>query len=411
MVNQPTDAELVEQARLCGDKEAFGILLARHQHAALKMARRIVAQEEVARELAQEAMLQAYLSIAALEQPARFQSWLLGIVINICRNYLRQRQINHLSLEALAGGLDATPVLLTSRAPDAHTIAEMRELHELVLAALETLSPANREAVMLFYYEQLSLREISLTLGITMTAVKGRLHKSRRQLADYFNALADRDQWLPYQDAPREAAPRQKGKTNMAEVEIADVVVLEDDKQGFNIIVLLDAAEARILPIWIGAFEGQNIAMYLLQESTGPVPRPMTYEFTANLIRASGATMEEVHISALRESTYYATAMLRVGETVHEIDARPSDAMALALRFQCKIFVAEEIMAKASKPIPEKFKGQLPRKGLEQIMVKMAEAKREHEETMAKFKEAQTKVQKQEMTSVVDRLFAYVFEE
>ncbi len=406
VVYEPTDVDLIEQARRLGDKAAIDILLERHQAAALRLARRMIAHEEVARELVQEAMLQAYLCLDALAQPARFSSWLMGIVINVCRNYLRQRHLNPLSLEALAGGLEATPALLVSHAPDAHTIAEMRELHELVLAALATLSPANRDAVMLFYYEQLSLREISLTLGISMAAVKGRLHKARRQLATYFATFVDLDLWLPAPRSPATVFTVQEGHPTMTEVEIVDVVVLEEDQQGHYIIILLDKIGQRILPIWIGPFEGQSIAMYLLQDTL--VPRPLTFDFMASLVKASGASLEEVRISGLHASTYYATAMLRVGGTVHEIDARPSDAMALALRVQCKLFVDEEIMAVASRAIPEKYQGNLPRKGLDQMVAQMEKAKREYEEEMAKFmaRRAQEKA-----GNVTDRLFAYVFGE
>jgi bifunctional DNase/RNase len=126
-----------------------------------------------------------------------------------------------------------------------------------------------------------------------------------------------------------------------------------------------------------------------------------------NLLKATGAVLEEIQISALQEITYYATALLRVGETVHQIDARPSDAMALALRMNSKIFVAETVMAQAGKVIPEKFESRTPGKGLEELAAKMEAAKQEYEVSLAKFKEEK----EQALGQANERLFAYVFGE
>ena len=349
------------------------------------MAKRMIAHGDTARELVQEAMLEAYLSLASLEKPERFQSWLYGIVLNVCRSYLRRQRYDPLSLESISGGLEATHILLVSHAPDPQTMVEMRELHELVLSAIETLSPQNQHAVLLYYYEQLSLREISLTLGISMTAVKGRLHKSRRQLAGYFTQFAAREPGLTQLVPLAAGEANQEKEKEMIEVQIVDVIIPEDDKHGHHVVVLFDEAGQRLLPIWIGPFEANNIAIQLL--GNNPMPRPMTYDFMANLLRATGAVLEEIQISTLQEMTYYATALLRVGETIHEIDARPSDAMALALRMGSKISVAESILAKAGRIIPEKFQGKPPSKGLEQLAAKMEDANREYEATMEKFKE------------------------
>jgi bifunctional DNase/RNase len=138
----------------------------------------------------------------------------------------------------------------------------------------------------------------------------------------------------------------------------------------------------------------------------------MTYDFMTNLLKASGAVLEEVQISGLQEFTYIATAMLRVGETVHQIDARPSDAMALALRWKCKISVAEDLMAKASKSVPEKFRDKLPLKGLEQLTAKMEDTRREQEEMLAKARAAaEQKKSEAEEDSPTERIFVHIFGE
>ena len=94
------DADLTALARL-GNKDAFGELAVRHQTMAERIALRIGAAPDMARELAQEAMIQAYVLLGRLRDDERFQSWLFGIVLNVCRSYLRTRRISHLSIEAL----------------------------------------------------------------------------------------------------------------------------------------------------------------------------------------------------------------------------------------------------------------------------------------------------------------------
>jgi RNA polymerase sigma factor (sigma-70 family) len=110
-------------------------LLARHHQSGRNLARRITNDEEIARELTQEAMLAAFLSLKSLRQPESFSSWFYGIVLNVCRDYLRTRHANPLSLEALQGGLYYEHDSLARRIPDPQAITEARELHDLIMQA------------------------------------------------------------------------------------------------------------------------------------------------------------------------------------------------------------------------------------------------------------------------------------
>jgi len=110
---------------------------------------------------------------------------------------------------------------------------------------------------------------------------------------------------------------------------------------------LLNGTRDRVLPIWIGKFEGASITLGLSGFQT---PRPMTYDFISNLLTASNVRLEEVRIESLKSSTFYGVAKLRVAEQVKEVDARPSDVLALAIRTGSPIFVADEIMANVAKP-------------------------------------------------------------
>jgi len=117
-VEERADIELVALAR-GGDKDAFGLLAERYQPLARRFAMRLVTNAVLAQDLAQEAMLQAYLSLNHLRDPARFRAWLCGIVSNVCRSHIRDRRVDFFSLEAMAGGLqfDAVPFSGTAATP------------------------------------------------------------------------------------------------------------------------------------------------------------------------------------------------------------------------------------------------------------------------------------------------------
>ena len=154
----------------------------------------------------------------------------------------------------------------------------------------------------------------------------------------------------------------------MRKVSVADVVKRErkdDDgkSSAWYIVVLHDEAGQRALPIWVGPWEGQAIAMGLREFRS---PRPMTYNFMASLLSAAGVNLESVQIASLREETFYATVKLRNGQNVAEVDARPSDAVALALRTGTPIYVDDEVMTRAGVEVPQGASA--TRKGTEQIV-------------------------------------------
>lgn len=374
-MDERADIELVKLAR-AGDKEAFGCLIERYQQVVRRAAKSIVANEHIAQELVQEAMLQAYLSLDRLRDNERFQSWLYGIVLNVCRSFIRDQKTAFFSLEAMMGGMRFDAVPFTSIEPDPEEVAEAQELHRAVLKAVAGLPPKNRAATLLFYYEQLSLREIAATLGLSMAAVKGRLHKARSQL---------REQLLPVMSESSLAKPEKQRRRKMVKVTIIDVIAKEhkDEETGKSwslcTIVLMDEERRRILPIWVGEREATIIATGLRGFQ---LPRPMTHTFMANVLKAVGVELEEVRVEELKDDTYYAVAKLRSGDTVREVDARPSDAFALAVLTGCPIYAAEEVMEKAGRDIPEDVRETQPRgKGIDSMVevVSKTWAKHGHE--------------------------------
>jgi bifunctional DNase/RNase len=110
------------------------------------------------------------------------------------------------------------------------------------------------------------------------------------------------------------------------------------------IIVLKDVASDTVMPIWVGIFEANAIAIEIEKVA---VPRPMTHDLTRNLIRHLNARLERIVISELNDDTFFATLWLTQGDEPLAIDARPSDAIALALRADCPIYVTEEVMQAA----------------------------------------------------------------
>jgi bifunctional DNase/RNase len=109
---------------------------------------------------------------------------------------------------------------------------------------------------------------------------------------------------------------------------------------GAYALILKEVNGTRRLPIIIGAFEAQSIALEM--EGIKP-PRPLTHDLTKIIIETLGADLAEVIISELRDSTFYAKLVFEA----QEVDARPSDAIALAVRFGSPIFVADKVMDEA----------------------------------------------------------------
>lgn len=110
------------------------------------------------------------------------------------------------------------------------------------------------------------------------------------------------------------------------------------------IVLLHDATADTFLPIWIGVFEANAIALRI--EGLEP-PRPMTHDLLFNSLELLGAQVDKVTISELKENTFYAVVSIRGPSGQHEIDSRPSDAIALALRADAPIYAHREVLESA----------------------------------------------------------------
>jgi hypothetical protein len=129
------------------------------------------------------------------------------------------------------------------------------------------------------------------------------------------------------------------------------------------VVILEDLEKTHMVPIWIGPSEGSAIAMEMQGEK---FPRPLTHDLMATIIKGLNAQVDKIVVSDLKDASYYANILLRRGQEVISIDARPSDSLALAVRVHCPIFVDEKVLLKCpeingpiSKTDIEKFKKDL----------------------------------------------------
>ncbi|MDW7680814.1 MAG: bifunctional nuclease domain-containing protein [bacterium] len=123
-----------------------------------------------------------------------------------------------------------------------------------------------------------------------------------------------------------------------------DRVTLDTSTNRF-VVILRDDVKSRWLPIVVGTTEAQAIALQL--EGILP-PRPLTHDLMKNLLESINVEISKIIVNDLRENTYYAVIHLKLNKKSKEIDARPSDAIALALRVQAPVFVEESVMRKAA---------------------------------------------------------------
>ncbi|MDT8069418.1 MAG: bifunctional nuclease family protein [Terriglobia bacterium] len=127
----------------------------------------------------------------------------------------------------------------------------------------------------------------------------------------------------------------------MAEVEMRIRGLMMDPVTNMPIVVLKDVEGESILPIWVGVYEANAIALEIEKVTT---PRPMTHDLLKNMLTGFGASVNKVVVTELKDDTFYAVIWAeRDGQTI-SLDSRPSDALALALRVDCPIFVDDEVL-------------------------------------------------------------------
>jgi len=125
------------------------------------------------------------------------------------------------------------------------------------------------------------------------------------------------------------------------DVEVRIRGMMVDPNTNMPIIVLKDVGSDTVMPIWMGIFEANAIFIEIEKMAA---PRPMTHDLAMNLIQNLNAQLERVVITELKDDTFFAVLWLKQGDEPITVDARPSDAIALALRADCPIYVSEQVL-------------------------------------------------------------------
>ncbi|MDQ3474514.1 MAG: bifunctional nuclease family protein [Acidobacteriota bacterium] len=147
------------------------------------------------------------------------------------------------------------------------------------------------------------------------------------------------------------------------EIEVKIRALMMDPNSGTPIIILKDIESDTMLPIWVGAYEANAIALEI--EKIAP-PRPMTHDLLRNLITELGMQVERVVVTSLRDNTFFAVIEMLTSEGSRMVlDSRPSDAIALALRADCPIYVDMEVIKASRNSVPVE-EGEEPTMGEEE---------------------------------------------
>ena len=125
------------------------------------------------------------------------------------------------------------------------------------------------------------------------------------------------------------------------EVEMKIRGLMMDPVSNMPIVILKDVGGESVLPIWVGVYEANAIALEIEKVAT---PRPMTHDLIKNVLTGLDASIHKVVVTELRDDTFYAVIWMQKDGNVISIDSRPSDALALALRVDCPIFVEDEVL-------------------------------------------------------------------
>jgi RNA polymerase sigma-70 factor, ECF subfamily len=165
-----------------GEDTAFSILVEKYQRPVYNLCYRMLGEDQAAEDAAQETFLKAYYNIIRYDRERSFATWLLSIAAHDCIDRLRQRQFYSYSLNDEVHAELPDPFAI-----DPETETSNHQQQERLQNCLSFLDPTNRAAIILRYWQDYSEAEIAKTLHLTVSAVKSRLHRSRKQLANIWN--------------------------------------------------------------------------------------------------------------------------------------------------------------------------------------------------------------------------------
>ena len=181
-----TETEWIRLARQ-GDQEAFGRLVTVYQTPVYNLTYRMLGNPMEAEDAAQEAFLRAYTHLRRYNTERSFKTWLLSIASHYCIDRLRRRRINWMPLEDEIAEAES----LAPNSPNPVAVTIRHEHEREIQQKLECLVPLDRAAITLRYWYDYSYEEIAETLDLTVSAVKSRLHRSRKAMAEMLSTDGD----------------------------------------------------------------------------------------------------------------------------------------------------------------------------------------------------------------------------
>lgn len=336
--------EAIVKRCLAGEVNAFSVLVEKYQNAVYGLCYHMSGNFTDAQDLAQEAFVRAYLDLAKIRDPSKFASWLYRLTVNICRMWLRrQKRLNNLPLD------EAFRIRQWSgdgRAPD--ECIENEELSRTIREAMASLSERNRLAITLHYIDGLSYEEIGSFLSLSRSAVKSRLHRARKQLRKEFISMVkgEFDKHKLPEDFPEKVVQA---------VEVKSVLVgeREGEYSGAALILQSKADEKQLLIIHTGLREGVMIARELGKMQ---LSMPTTLDFMTDVLKELDMKVLRTVVTDIDRGTFYARIAIQNNGKLKEIDVRPTDSIALALRTNAPIFVARSVLSEhAVKEAPKHF--------------------------------------------------------
>jgi RNA polymerase sigma-70 factor (ECF subfamily) len=167
-----------------GDEEAFTNLVETYQKPVYNLCYRMLGEPESAEDAAQETFLKVYQNFARYDRTRSFATWLLSIAAHHCIDKLRRRRFNAISIDEDEEGQMDLP---DRSAPDPETETAKQEQRQRLHSCLQSLDPTDRAAVIMRYWQDCSELEIAQALKLTVPAVKSRLHRARRTLAELWD--------------------------------------------------------------------------------------------------------------------------------------------------------------------------------------------------------------------------------
>lgn len=172
------EAQWIEKA-LQGDDHAFGILVENYQRPVFSLCYRMLGNAKDAEDAAQESFIRAYRHLKKYDPSRSFATWLLSIASHYCIDRMRKRRLATVSMESLPA-----EIIPDQKAPNPEKELRLNEREALIQYLLQDLKPIDRAAVILRYWYEYSEEEIADTLDLTVSAVKSRLYRSRKSLAN-----------------------------------------------------------------------------------------------------------------------------------------------------------------------------------------------------------------------------------